>query len=93
MTGSLHFFKGNIPGATAWFQKALKIFDEIGYKLGRVLIYNNLGVMYRLLSNNNEAIKNFLIALELKKEMGDKKGANNAALTSLRRSNLIISHY
>jgi signal transduction histidine kinase/DNA-binding NarL/FixJ family response regulator len=42
--------------------------------VGTAMIYNNFGFMYQSLSNNNEAIKNFLIASELKKEMGDMKG-------------------
>ncbi|MEO0284857.1 MAG: tetratricopeptide repeat protein [candidate division WOR-3 bacterium] len=56
------------------FEKALKIYKEIGDKSGEANCYGNLGICYERIGYDEKAIEYYEKALEIFKGIGDKSG-------------------
>ncbi len=63
--------------ALEYYQKSLKIYEEINGKQGIANGNNNIGVIYSGLKDYDHALIYFAKALKLKEEIGDKKGQAN----------------
>ncbi len=52
---------------------ALKIAQEIGYKWGAKISYNDIGAVYAAQGNYSEALKNYFACLKIAEELGHKR--------------------
>jgi signal transduction histidine kinase len=83
--GEVYSHQANYAAAVEKFYAALKIWDEQGGdKRSIAIFHSNMGIVYDKQRNFPEALKNHLIALQLRKETKDKAGMtasyNNVAL-------------
>jgi tetratricopeptide (TPR) repeat protein len=58
--------------ALDYFQKALKLYQEIELKKHISACYNNIGTIYRSINDNKRALENFLKTIKIKEELGEK---------------------
>ncbi len=65
---------GEFEKAKTYYQKALKIYQDLHDQTGTTTTLNNLGVLYWTLDNYQEARKYYQEALTLYREMGNRKG-------------------
>lgn len=73
--GFFHENKGNIPKALEYYDKSLKIQEEIGNKDGIATSLNNIGMIYDNQGDISKAIEYVEKSLRIQKEIGDKYGA------------------
>ena len=57
------------------YQKALKIYLEIGEKRSLSKVYNNMGVVYKSQQKQSEALQYFKKALQIQQEIGEPAAA------------------
>jgi tetratricopeptide (TPR) repeat protein len=85
--------------AVLHFNKALKIFREIGNRLGEATTLNDLGNAYVTLDEPRRAIEHFEQALKIAQEIGDRRGEGNAlhnlgnAYAGLGETGRAIEHF
>jgi len=60
--------------ALEYYQKALKLKEEIGDKSGVALSLNNIGIIYRSLKQDSKALDSYSESLKIREEIGDKLG-------------------
>lgn len=83
--GLVYKNQGNYTKALEYYFKSLKIKDEIGHKQGVAISFGNIGIIYRYLAMMatdsasqadyfNESLNYCSKALDLEKELGNKKG-------------------
>jgi signal transduction histidine kinase len=70
-------FQGNYPHAIEYFQKALKINEELGNNPGVTNCLNNIGIIYYYQANYPKALEYYNKALKINEEMGDKSAISN----------------
>lgn len=77
--GNLYTDEGRYPEALSSHFTALKLREALPVedKKGIASSYTNIGVVYRLLLNYNEALKYYSKALRIKLEIDDKRGIAN----------------
>ncbi len=66
--------KSNYEKALDYYQKSIKIKEEIGDKKGMASTYNNIGVICNDQGNYEKSIEYHQKSLEIKEELGDRKG-------------------
>lgn len=69
--GTIHFYKGNIPLALEYYNKSIKLKEEIGDKKSLVTSLNNLGAIYSHLGKSSLALEQFNRALSILDETDD----------------------
>jgi tetratricopeptide (TPR) repeat protein len=72
--GAIYKSKGNISEALEYYQKSLKIKEEMGNKLGVAGTLNNIGTIYKSQGNISRAMEYYQKSLQIKLEIGDKEG-------------------
>jgi len=70
MVGILHTNQEAHDKAVIYYEKALKIWEDLGYYFFSSFVHNNIGCVYTRLNRFPEALENFHKALDLYKEMG-----------------------
>ena len=73
--GIIHSQQSNYYGALESYQKALKIYQEIGAKKNIAKVLNNIGVVYKSQQNYNKAIEYFNKAFIIQQEIGEQSAA------------------
>jgi adenylate cyclase len=72
--GGSFYAKGNYPKALEYFDRSLKISEEIGNKVGIAKVLNNIGSIYKNQSNYPKALEYYQRSLKIQEEIGDKSG-------------------
>ena len=67
--------ESNYYMALEMYQKALKIYLEIGQKGNIAKAYNNIGIVYKSQQNNTKALQYFKKAFQLQEEIGEQTAA------------------
>ena len=73
--GIIYSQQSNYYLALENYQKALKIYQEIGEKKSVAKAYNNIGVVYKSQQNNVKAIEYFKKAFKIQEEIGEQTAA------------------
>jgi tetratricopeptide (TPR) repeat protein len=76
--GFIYNIKGDIPKALEYFEKSLKLQEEIGYKVGIAELLSNIGVIYYNQNEKNKALDYYKRSLKIREELGDKDGIANS---------------
>ncbi len=69
---------GNYEKAIEYYQKALKIFEELGNRKGMAALMNNIGIVYYNWTNYEKAIEYYQKSLQMEEELGNKQGTANS---------------
>ncbi len=69
---------GQVEKAIQYYEKALAIAQEIGYRKGEGADLGNLGIAYSHLGQVEKAIQYYEKALAITQEIGDRRGEGNA---------------
>ncbi len=77
-TGETYHNAGDIPKALEYFEKSLKISEEIGYKAGIANCVNNMGFVYYNQGDISKAIEYISKGLKIDESTGNKRGFANA---------------
>ena len=75
--GLVYSDKGDLDKALEYYQQALKIHRDIGYKLGEASALGNIGLVYSNKGDLNKALKYFQQALKIDRDIGHKLGEAN----------------
>ncbi|MBL0012922.1 MAG: tetratricopeptide repeat protein [Flavobacterium sp.] len=67
--------ESNYYMALEMYQKALKIYLEIGQKINIAKAYNNIGIVYKSQQNNAKALEYFKKSFQLQEEIGEQTAA------------------
>ncbi|WP_298222645.1 tetratricopeptide repeat protein [Flavobacterium sp.] len=67
--------ESNYYMALEMYQKALKIYLDIGQKINISKAYNNIGIVYKSQQNNAKALEYFKKAFKLQEEIGEQTAA------------------
>ncbi len=78
--GTSFSIKGNFPKALWFFERGLKINEEIGNKKGIAGLLGNIGNIYNDQSNYPKALEYQQRSLKIYEEIGDKTGIANALI-------------
>jgi serine phosphatase RsbU (regulator of sigma subunit) len=70
--------KGNYNKAVDYNNRALAIFNEVGYQQGISNVYNTFGIIYKEEGDYAKAMDNFFKALEINEKLGNKNLIGNA---------------
>ena len=71
---------GDMHKQLEYFEKSLKIKEEIDDKKGLASTLNNVGYTHRMLGNFKKAVEYYDRSLKIKDKIGDKKGVSNSYL-------------
>ena len=74
--GYVYKQQGDITRALEWYNKSVKIQEEIGDKKGFANSINNIGQIYNVQGDNRKAIECYKKSLKIQNEIGDKQGAS-----------------
>jgi len=69
--------QGDLDRALAYYQNALRMFEQMGDGIGRANALNNIGIIYRAHGNQERALDHFLKALDIFREVGNNVGEAN----------------
>ncbi len=64
------------PAAIDFYQKALVIYQELGYLSSQGTVLNNLGEIYRISGNYSQALDYYQQALEIRQTLKDRSGSS-----------------
>lgn len=67
----------NVPKAIEYFNKSLKVYEQIDDKEGMAFTLNNLGFMYQNVSDIPKALEYFMKSLKFAEAIDDKAGLSN----------------
>lgn len=74
--GLIHSNMGNLGDALHYHREALRIYQELGYKLGEAAQLGNIGIVLEFMKNNLEALEYLKKALEIFREIGSSVHIN-----------------
>jgi tetratricopeptide (TPR) repeat protein len=66
--------KGEYDTALDWYNKSLKITEQIGDQAGIAVTYNNIGRVYKYKGDYDKALEWYLNSLKIKEQIGDRAG-------------------
>ena len=72
--GYIYSNQGDIPKAIEYYNKSLKIQEDIGDKNGLASCYYNIGIVHKEQGSYDNALEYYFKALKIKEEIQDKKG-------------------
>ena len=75
--GFLATNEGNYSKALEYWNKSLKIFEDLGFKKGTASSLHNIAFVYKDQGNITKALEYNEWSLKIRKEIGDKKGISN----------------
>ena len=71
---------GDMQKQLEYFEKSLKINEELGDKKGLAGAFNSVGYAHKLLGNLKKAIEYYGKSIKIRDEIGDKKGVSSSYL-------------
>lgn len=77
---------------STYYEKVLAIHKELNDVPAQGITYNNIGKIYRILKQNNEAIHNYQQSLGILREIGDRS-AEATALSNLGAVYMDLKRY
>lgn len=90
--GVVNLNRGSYTDAMLYFNKALKLREELNDKKGVASVHNNIGLIYWNQANYEKALVHQLKALQIREELKDKEGLaasyNNIGLIYIDVGNL-----
>lgn len=93
--GFFHQLHGDYSSALKHFSESLKIFQELGDKVGLAQSYNNIGAMYNFLGDIDMTSEYYRKSLEIAQELGDKQtiatSLNNLGFIYKNQGNLTLA--
>mgnify|MGYP001422803849 CR=1 FL=1 len=93
--GFIHDNKGNPLSALAYYDKSLKINEEIGNKKGMATSYNNIGSIHRDQGSIRLALEFHTVSLQIQEQIGNKDGIaasyHNIALVLHKQGDLVLA--
>jgi CHAT domain-containing protein/sugar phosphate isomerase/epimerase len=78
--GPIYGAQGNYPKALEYYQKALKISEELGHKEGICNTLNNIGLIHKLQDNYPQALEYFHNSLRIAEAIGYRLGVNRVLI-------------
>lgn len=72
--GLIYLQQEDIAKAIEYYQKSLKIREEIQDKIGIAMSLNNMGSVYKQQKNSTKALEYYQKSLKIKEEINDKQG-------------------
>ena len=75
--GVIFYHLGELEKALEYYEKALKLHEELGSKEGMAADYGNMGIVYWVKGELEKALEYYEKALELDEELGRKEGMAN----------------
>ena len=72
--GKLYRIKGELDNALEYYEKALKLDEELGRKEGMAAGLGNIGIVYQIKGELDNALEYYGKALKLDEELGRKEG-------------------
>ncbi len=78
LKGRIYENKSEYPTALEIYQKASKIFEEIDFKEGLAMVYNDMGYIHNALGNNNKSLYYFKQVYQIYLEIDNKQGIASA---------------
>jgi tetratricopeptide (TPR) repeat protein len=75
--GTIFYYSGEINKALKYYEKALKLNEELGSKEGMAADHGNIGIVYRIKGELDNALEYYGKALKLDEELGSKEGMAN----------------
>lgn len=69
--GNLYNIQDEVLLAIEYYQKALPIFEKYNWRESQTILYHNIGELYFSMGNNEEAKRNFRLAIEKGTATGD----------------------
>ncbi|NQE45115.1 Photosystem I assembly protein Ycf3, partial [ANME-1 cluster archaeon GoMg2] len=72
--GTIFYYLGEINTALKYYEKALKLDEELGSKEGIAADLGNIGIVYKIKGELDKALEYFRKALKLNEELGRKEG-------------------
>ena len=69
--GNLYNMQDQALLAIEYYQKALPIFEKYNWRESQTILYHNIGELYLSMGNDEEAERNYLLAIEKGTETGD----------------------
>ncbi len=76
--GFIYQMRGNIPVALEYYEKSMKIQEEIGDKSGLANSLNNIGFIYKQRGDVKKALGYWNKSLKIRQEINDKAGIANS---------------
>ncbi|MEZ4922177.1 MAG: tetratricopeptide repeat protein [Crocinitomicaceae bacterium] len=75
--GTSFWMEGNYAKAIAYYTQCLKLYEEMGNKIGVATSLNNIGLIYKDQGDDIKAIEYFSEGLKIFEEIGNKRGMAN----------------
>jgi eukaryotic-like serine/threonine-protein kinase len=72
--GKVETDRGNPKDSLDYLNRALSLAVELNNRQGKATVLHDLGEAYKLLNRPQDALQNFQQSLEIKRQIGDKKG-------------------
>ncbi|HEY5407967.1 MAG TPA: tetratricopeptide repeat protein, partial [Ginsengibacter sp.] len=70
--------RGEYAGAIQYTNQSLTLSDKIDFKKGKEKAFYLLGLIYTVMNNNTEALKNFMLSLKISQERQNTLGIANS---------------
>ena len=74
LMGISNYLKSDYTKALDYYQRSLKIQEEIGDKKASASTINNIGIIYKQQGDFPKALEYYQLSLKIQEEIGDKKG-------------------
>ena len=75
LMGTSNYLKADYPKALEYYQRSLKISEEIGDKPGSASTISNIGIIYKNQGNYSKALDYYQRSLKIQEEIGDTRGS------------------
>ncbi len=75
LMGASNYLKTDYPKALDYYQRSLKIYEEIGDKPGSASTISNIGIIYKNQGDYPKALDYYQRSLKIQEEIGDTRGS------------------
>lgn len=75
LMGASNYLRTDYPKALGYYQRSLKIYEEIGDKPGSARTISNIGIIYKNQGDYSKALDYYQRSLKIQEEIGDTRGS------------------